>query len=132
MFERSLIINPNNDSAKVGIGACFLFGDISPAPMEGITRIREVLEKDSTNVYAHMMLVRGSLMSGQYDKAISRLQLINRLQSNNLEACLVLADTYEKTNDKSNAVKWYQRSLPLATNEDMKADIEKRIEVLKN
>ena len=131
LFERSLIINPNNDSAKVGLGACYLFGDISPVPMEGISRIREVLEKDSTNVYAHMMLVRGSLMSGQYDKAISRLQLINRLQSNNLEACLVLADTYEKTNDKSNAVKWYQRSLPLATNEEMKADIEKRIEVLK-
>ena len=83
------------------------------APMEGIGKIREVLDKDSTNVYAQMMLVKGSLMSGQYDKAISRLQTINRLQPDNLEAILMLADVYERTKDKANAVKWYQQSLPL-------------------
>ncbi len=132
LFERSLIINPQNDSAKVGLGACYLFGNISTAPMEGIGKIREVLNKDSTNVYAQMMLVKGSLMSGQYEKAISRLQLINQLQSNNLEAILMLADTYERVKDKSNALKWYQRSLPLATNEQMKAAIEKRIEEMKH
>ena len=131
LFERSLIINPGNDSAKVGLGACYLFGNISDAPMEGIAKIREVLDRDSANVYAQMMLVKGSLMSGQYDKAINRLQTINRLQSNNLEAVLMLADTYERINDKVNALKWYQKSLPLVTNETMKAAIEKRIDELK-
>jgi len=131
LFERSLIINPNNDSTKIGLGACYLFGSISAAPMEGIAKIREVLDKDSTNVYGQMILVKGSLMSGQYDKAISRLQLINRLQPNNLEAILLLADTYERINDKSNALKWYVQSLPFATNQEMKAAIEKRIEDLK-
>jgi len=131
LFERSLIINPINDSAKVGLGACYLFGNISAAPMEGIAKIREVVAKDSTNVYAQMTLVRGSLMSGQYEKAISRLQLINQLQSGNLEAMLMLADTYERTNDKANALKWYQRSLPLAANQKMREEIEKRIEELR-
>jgi hypothetical protein len=131
LFERSLIINPNNDSAKVGLGACYLFGNISAAPMEGIAKIREVVAKDSTNVYAQMTLVRGSLMSGQYEKAISRLQLINQLQAGNLEAMLMLADTYERTNDKANALRWYQRSLPLAANEKMREEIEKRIEELR-
>jgi tetratricopeptide (TPR) repeat protein len=131
LFERSLIINPNNDSAKIGLGACYLFGNISAAPMEGISKIREVLDKDSTNVYGQMMLVKGSLMSGQYDKAISRLELINRLQPNSLEAILLLADTYERTNDKANALKWYERSIPLATSGEMKSAIEKRIDDLK-
>ena len=131
LFERSLIVNPDNDSAKVGLGACYLFGNISAAPMEGIAKIKEVLDKDSTNVYAQMTFVNGLLISGQYQKAISRLQMINQLQSNNLEAILMLADTYERVNDKANALKWYQRSLMLAPNEKVKAAIEKRIEDLK-
>ncbi|MBK5273081.1 MAG: hypothetical protein JJE22_18935, partial [Bacteroidia bacterium] len=79
LYERSLKINPGNDSSKVGLGACYLFGNISATPMEGILKIREVAEKDSNNVYAQMMLVKGSLISGQYDKAISRLLTIHRL-----------------------------------------------------
>ena len=74
LFERSLKINPDNDSAKVGLGACYLFGNISANPMEGIGKIMEVVEKDSTNAYAQMTLAKGSLLSGQSDKAISRLQ----------------------------------------------------------
>ncbi|MBC7948583.1 MAG: hypothetical protein H7Y42_11920 [Chitinophagaceae bacterium] len=130
LFERSLKINPANDSASVGLGAVYLFGNISDAPMEGITRIRTVLDKDSTNVYAQMMLVKGSLMSGQYDKAINRLQTIHRLEPSNFEAMLMMADGYEKLKDKPNAVKWYRQSLPFIKRQDMRAAIENRIEEL--
>jgi tetratricopeptide (TPR) repeat protein len=122
LFERSLKINPDNDSAKVGIGACYLFGNISAAPMEGILKIREVVEKDSTNLYAQMMLVKGSLLSGQFDKAITRLETINQIKPDNIEVLLLLADVYERMNDKKNAISWYQK---------LKTAIEKRIEELK-
>lgn len=131
LFERSLNINPRNDSAKVGIGACYLFGNISDAPMEGIAKIREVLDRDSTNTYAQMMLVKGAVMSGQYDRAISRLETIHRIQPDNIEAIIMLADVYERMNDKTNAIKWYQKSLPLIGREDVKAEIVKRIQDLK-
>jgi tetratricopeptide (TPR) repeat protein len=130
LFERSLKINPNNDSSKVGLGACYLFGNISAAPMEGISRIKEVLDKDSTNVYAQMMLAKGSMLSGQYDKAINRLLLINRLQPGDPEAILMLADAYEKSQDNSNAVKWYKRSLPFMPRQDMREAVERRIKDL--
>ena len=130
LFERSLKINSNNDSAKVGLGACYLFGNISAAPMEGITKIREVLAKDSNNVYAHMMLAKASRLSKQYDKAIARLETIYRLQADNVEAILLMADVYETMNDKTNAVKWYQISLQFIQREDVKAEIRKRIEEL--
>jgi tetratricopeptide (TPR) repeat protein len=131
LFERSLIINPDNDSAKVGLGACYLFGNISDAPMEGIGKIRAVLDKDSNNVYAQMMLAKGSLMSGQYDKAITRLEKITRLQPDNLEAILMIADVYERMKDKVNAVKWYQKSLQFIKREDIRTEVVKRIEELK-
>ncbi|MGB3007391.1 MAG: tetratricopeptide repeat protein [Chitinophagaceae bacterium] len=132
LFERSLKINPDNDSAKVGLGACYLFGGISSSPMEGIAKIREVVEKDSANLYAQLTLAKGSLLSGQYDKAISRLLTVARLQPDNAEAILLLADAYESTGDKANAINWYQKCLSLMTQQpEIKVAIEKRIEDLK-
>lgn len=131
LFERSLKINPENDSAKVGLGACYLFGNISSMPMEGIAKIREVVEKDSTNVYAQMTLAKGSLISGQYDKAITRLQTIHRLQPDNVDAILLLAELFERTNDNKNAITWYQESLLFVKQADVKAAIEQRIKELK-
>lgn len=131
MFERSLKINPDNDSSKIGLGACFLFGNISATPMEGILKIREVVEKDSANMYAQLMLVKGSLISGQYDKAISRLETVTRIKPDNLDALLLLAEVYERMADKKKAISWYQKSLLFAKEAELKMAIEKRIEELK-
>lgn len=131
LFERSLKLNPGNDSAKVGIGACYLFGGISDMPMEGIQKIREVVDKDSTNVYAQMMLAKGSVFSGQYDKAVTRLQTVHRLAPDDMEATLLLADVYERLGEKKNAIDWYQKSLRLAKQAELKKAIEERIAALK-
>lgn len=131
LFERSLKINPAGDSAKVGLGASYLFGGISDSPMEGILKIREVTEKDSTNVYAQMMLGKGSLLSGQYDRAIDRFLKITRLEPNNLDAILLLADVYERTGKKEEAVTWYGKSLPLVKQPEIRKAIEDRIGSLK-
>jgi tetratricopeptide (TPR) repeat protein len=130
LFERSLKIDPENDSSKVGLGACYLFGNISANPMEGIAKIRGVVEKDSNNVYAQLMLAKGSLISGQYDKAISRLQTVNRLEADNIEAILMLADIYERTADNTHAISWYRKSLQFVKRRDERAEIEKRMEEL--
>jgi tetratricopeptide (TPR) repeat protein len=130
LFERSLKINPDDDSAKVGLGACYLFGNISATPMEGILKIREVAEKDSTNIYAQMTLVQGSMISGQYDKAISRLELVNRRDPANAEAILLLADIYDRLGKKDKAVIWYRKSLSIVKQAEAKAEIEKRIKDL--
>ena len=131
LFERSLKINPASDSARVGLGACYLFGSISSSPMQGIGEIRSVVQKDSTNIYAQMMLVRGSLLSGQYDKAISRLQTVIRMQPANIEALLLMGDVYERIGDKKAAAGWYEKSLPNVAEPKLKAAIRERIEELK-
>jgi tetratricopeptide (TPR) repeat protein len=131
LFERSLKINPTNDSAKVGLGACYLFGNISAAPMEGIAKIREVADRDSTNVYAQLTLAKGSMISGQFDKAIGRLETIHRIEPSNLEAILMLAEVYERSEKKATAIEWYQKSLQFVKRADAKGEIEKRIAELK-
>jgi tetratricopeptide (TPR) repeat protein len=131
LFERSLKINPSNDSAKVGLGASYLFGGISDSPMEGLLKIREVAEKDSNNVFAQMMLGKGSLLSGQYDRAIDRFEKVTRIDPSNLDAILLLAEVYERTGKKPEAIGWYQKSLLLVKQPEVRKAIEERITALK-
>ncbi|HEX4877467.1 MAG TPA: tetratricopeptide repeat protein [Chitinophagaceae bacterium] len=130
LFERSLKINPGNDSSKVGLGACYLFGNISSNPLEGIAKIKEVVDRDSTNTYGQLTLAKGSLLSGQYDKAISRLLTVTRLQPGNVEVLLLLADTYERTGDKKSAVSWYRQCLGLVKEAELKKALQQRIDEL--
>jgi tetratricopeptide (TPR) repeat protein len=134
LFERSLKINPQNDSSIVGLGACYIFGGISTTPMEGILKVRAVADKDSSNVFAQEVLGHGSMYSGQYDKAIARFETVYRLSNKNedikLEACLMLAEAYEKKADRLSAINWYKRSLTLIKNQEVKEEVNKRIDEL--
>lgn len=127
LFEKALELNPSNDSSKVGLGGCYLFGEISETPMQGITMIREVAERDPNNMYAQLMLGIGGMVSGQYDKAIERLNTVVSKQPSNAEATVMLAEAYERHNEKQNAIKWYEASKKLITNSEIIKEIDRRI-----
>jgi tetratricopeptide (TPR) repeat protein len=127
LFERSLKINPVNDSSEIGLGATYLYGGIGASPMEGISRLRKVVERNPQNIYGQLTLGQASLMSGQLDKAIERFQNVWKQDPKNLEAILSLADVYERKNDRKNAVVWYRQSLPRIPNEELKKEVEQRI-----
>lgn len=131
LFERSLRINDRNDSSLVGLGACYIFGNIADNPMEGIKKVLQVAERDSTNIFAQLVLGQGSTISGQYDKAIDRFERVIRLQPENLEAILLLAEVFERKNDRVSAIKWYSKALPMINNPEVKLELQKRIDDLK-
>lgn len=131
LFKKAYEINPNNDSTKVGLGACYLFGNISNNPMEGITLIRNVIQKDSTNTFAQMMLALGSLKSNQLDKAIERFLIVLSYEPNNLEAAINLAETFEKIGDNTNSIKWYEFVKAKMKNKEIIAELDNRIKQLK-
>jgi tetratricopeptide (TPR) repeat protein len=131
LFEKALEINPGSDSLKIGLGSCYLFGNISDNPMQGISLIREVASRDSTNMYAQFMLGMGGLVSGQLDLAIQRLLKVARFEPNNAEAVLALADAFERKNDKANAIMWYEKGKELIGDPDFIKEIDQRISLLK-
>lgn len=131
LFEKALVLNPNNDSLKVGLGSCYIYGNISDNPMQGIMMIREVAERDPSNMYAQFMLGIGGLMSGQLDRAIDRLNLVVSRQPENVEAKLMLAEAYERKGDKTNAVKWYESVRLHIGNPEILQELDKRIQSLK-
>ena len=136
LFEKALELDPNNDSSKVGLGASYIFGSQAGNPMEvmqGIQRILEVAHRDSTNMYAQLMLGWGGLESGQYDKAIERLTTVVRHQPANIEAILLLAEVYQQKGDKADAINWYQAAKKQLGEHDpeMLKEIDQRIQALR-
>jgi Flp pilus assembly protein TadD len=99
--------------------------------MEGIMMVREVAQRDPSNMYAQYMLGVGGLISGQLDKAIERLRLVASKQPDNAEVKFMLADAYEKKGDKVSAVKWYEAVKNYVSNPEVIKDINARIESLK-
>ena len=131
LLEKALVINPKNDSAKINLGACYLFGNLSDNPMQGITTIKEVVDKDSTNAYGQLILALGGKKSGQYDKAIERFLTVINIQPNQIEAMIHLAECYELTDQKALAIEWYTKVRNSVNIPEAKEAISKRIQELK-
>jgi len=131
LLEKALVINPKNDSAKINLGACYLFGNLSDNPMQGITKIKEVVDKDSTNAYGQFILALGGKKSGQYDKAIERFLTVIKIQPNQIEAMIHLAECYELTDQKALAIEWYTKVRNSVNIPEAKEAISKRIKELK-
>jgi tetratricopeptide (TPR) repeat protein len=130
LFEKILKADPSNDSAKVGLGSCYVFGNIGSNPMEGILMIREVAERNPDNLYAQMMLGVGGVMTGQFDRAIDRFRKVLDRQPDNIEATLNLAEAYEQKGDKTAAIKWYEKSKKLIKNPEITKELDNRINSL--
>lgn len=132
LFRHALQINPDNDSSKVGLGSSYIFGAHGAStPMEGIQKILEVVQKDSTNIYAQFMLGYGGIMTGQYDKAIERLSTVVKLEPDNVEAIFLLAEACERQGENAKAAEWYEAGKKFIQNPDAIEAIDKRIQELK-
>ena len=131
LLEKALVFNPINDSAKINLGACYLFGNISDNPMQGILKVKEVVDKNPHNLYGQLILALGGKKSGQYEKAIERFLIILKDEPNHIEAMVHLAECYELTNQKSMAIDWYTKIKTLVNNPEAREAVSKRIQELK-
>jgi tetratricopeptide (TPR) repeat protein len=132
LLEKALVLNPNNDSSKIGLGACYMLGNISDQPMQGILPVREIADKNPDNLYAQWVLGLGGKKSGQFDKAIERFSIIVKKEPTNLGAILHLAECYDLKGDIDEAIKWYKMVQTIIPNPEAKKELQDRIDMLKN
>ncbi len=134
LFQEAIKLNPNNEDLKIGLGSSYVFGKgrngDPQQTMKGIQELLGVVRRDSTNMRAQLVLGIGGYVSGQYDKAISRLTKVIIAQPDNLEAIAFLADTYAAQGNKSDAIKWYNVSKRLANNPEYSKEVDNRIKLL--
>lgn len=136
LFEKALELDPGNQDLKVGLGSCYVYGEgmigNAEQTMKGIQQLLQVVEKDSNNMQAQLVLGIGGVISNQYSKAIERLNKVVSFDPHNLEAVSWLADAYAAEGDKQNAVKWYEQSKHLMNNPEFNQEIDERIKEVQN
>lgn len=134
LFKRALQLNPGNDSLKVGLGSCYVFGKgmagDAQETMKGIQELLQVVRTDSMNMQAQLVLGIGGVISNQYDKAITRLLIVIKNEPGNVEAVSWLADAYAAKGDKQNALKWYEVSKRMVNNPAYSKEVDERIKML--
>jgi tetratricopeptide (TPR) repeat protein len=135
LFERAIKLNPSNDDLRIGLGSCYIFGKgrngNAEETMKGIQEVLVVARKDSNNMKAQLVLGIGGVVSGQYAKAIERLNRVVKAEPENMEAIAFLADAYAAAGNKEAAIRWYGISKKLVNDPHYSEEVDKRIQSLK-
>lgn len=128
-YQKASQLDSTNIDAQLRLAAAYI--ETSPQPMQGVAILLEVVRKDSTNIDAQLLLGRFGIVSGQYDKAIVRLEKVLYLQPQNSEALLLLAEAYNNLGNKKKALELLERCKKTVTNPELRKEIEGYIEAIK-
>jgi Tfp pilus assembly protein PilF len=127
LLQQALRLKPQNDTlqtmmaqAKVEQGAV----------MQGVQQLLAIVQRDSNNVPAQLLLGRLSINSGQYAKAIDHLQKVVNLQPQNAEALYYLAVAYRETGHRQEAIRYFQQCKALIRDPDFSREIDSLIQAM--
>ena len=79
---------------------------------------------------AQKLLGIGGFISGQYDKAIPRLEKVLNKQPNDVEAMIYLADSYAAKGEIDKAVGLYNESKKMMNDQHYNEEVDRRIKEL--
>lgn len=132
IFTKVLEMDPENTDAQIDLGSCWMFAPDPENPMQGITMLKSVVAKDSTNTRAILQLGHFSVLSGQFPKAIERFEQALRIDPKLVQTYLYLGDTYAKMGDIENAEKYLLIYKGFLQDEEEKKQLDSYIQDLKN
>lgn len=128
-YQKALQIDVAALNAKTKLGICYVEAGLDP--MKGIGLLKEVLNKDSTNIEAHLHLGFFSITSSQFEKAVDRFKKVLALDSTYIPAYIYLGDTYVRMNNMPKAIESYNEYKSLVTDSVIKQNVEEYINQLK-
>lgn len=135
LFDKAIALDTLNVDLKIGRASCFIFGKgRSGDPqqtMQGILALLDIVRKDSANMKAQRLLGIGGFISGQYDKAIPRLEKVLNQKPDDVEALVYLADCYAAKGYIDKAVGLYNESKKLINDSHYNEEVDRRIKELK-
>ncbi|MCB0586604.1 MAG: tetratricopeptide repeat protein [Phaeodactylibacter sp.] len=113
-FESAISINPGELAHQVNLALAYTSNPPQDNPMKGILMLRDLNQKYPDNVLVLNTLARLALQTGQYPKAVERLERALELDPGNSNTICLLAEAYEGSGDvaKSQAFAEQCRSQP--------------------
>jgi Flp pilus assembly protein TadD len=128
-LNRALELNPDDDTARIALATAYVEG--TGAPMSGISILREMVAKNPDHAAANLLLGRLSIQSGQWEKAVERLEHVRNLEPKNREALYFLGEAYRGAGQKEKAIATFRQLEALVNKPEFTRDIESYISTFK-
>lgn len=127
-YGRVLEAEPDNLEVKTKMAMTYL---TSSNPMQGITMLREVLVKDPTNELALFNMGMLSIQSGQYDRAVERLEELIRVNPAHIQGQLLLGLALMNSGDKVKAKVQFEKVKEMDKDPAVQATVNSYLKDLK-
>ncbi len=128
-LDKATQLNNSDLEAATMLGTCYVEG--GSQPMEGITILKNVLEKDSTYINAHIQLGVFALQSGQMEKAADRFLRILQIKPDYIEAYIYLGQVYADWGKKEQAIEMLEKYMKKSNDITINKQVEQFISELK-
>lgn len=128
-YEKSLELNPDNDTVKMELAASYIDG--SSQPMQGIQLLLGIVREEPDNIPANLMLGQLSIRSGQMDKAQERFEKVLGIEPENTEALYFLAEVHKSKGNKDKAIELLERCKKIVNNPEFSKEIDNYIKSFK-
>lgn len=129
-YENAVELNPENTTARIRLASTYMDGNIQV--MEGVQILLAIVDKDPNNIEANLILGRYGIISGQFDKAIHRLETVISQDPSNAEALYFLAEAYSGKGETEKAIRLFEKCKTLVNDPEFSSEIDGYIQRLKN
>lgn len=108
-FESASSLAPDNIQHRVNLALVYTENPPQEMPMKGIMMLLDLNKKYPNDVLVLTNLARLGMQTGQYDKAVGRLERALALAPNDRNVVCMLAEVYEQLNRKQEALAMVQK-----------------------
>ncbi len=102
-FQNAASINPTRWEHRLNMALCYTENPPQDNPMRGILLLRDLDKEHPENVSINCNLARLAIKTGQFDRAIERLEKILPKNPTEKKIICLLADAYTGKNDPKSA-----------------------------
>ena len=127
-YNKVLAKSPNNLDVKTKLAMTHL---TEANPMKAIGMLREVLVQDPANELALYNMGMLSIQSGQYDRAVERLDQLLKVNPKHVQGNLLLGVAYLETGNKRKAREQFEKVKLLDTDPSVQAVADSYLKDLK-
>lgn len=108
-LENAITINPENVEHRVNLALCYVEMPPKENPMKGVMMLLDLNKKTPQNVTVLFQLGRLALKTGQYEKAVQRLEQVLEVDIEHRKANCLLASIYENQQQTDKALAFKKR-----------------------
>ncbi len=103
-FENAISMEPSNLDHRVNLAVTYVQNPPEDEPMKGISILLELSKEHPDNPAVLFQLGRFGIQTGQYEKAVSRLEKVVSLEPNRREAYCLLVTAYREIGNTAKAL----------------------------